>query len=275
MIANSNIFQRICFFVFFLLTLSSINIYGQCVKENTVFQSGEKVYYSAYYNWGFIWLDAGLVSFTATNTKWNGKDAMLLESIGTTRKGYDRFFMIRDTFISYVYPKSLKPLEFYRATNEGSTRSHHHYLFNDKLAKARISRDGNPFEHFDIKLSDCTFDLLSMIYQARNIDFEKYKVGDKIPINLLIDGEVFDLTIKYLGEEVVSDRSGRTFKCLKFQPELVEGTIFKAGNDMVVWVTKDKNRVPVIVEAKILIGSVKAILLDYQGLKYPLTSLVK
>jgi len=254
---------------------TNIAVNGQCVSENTVFKSGEKVYYSAYYNWGFIWLNAGLVSFTATKTKWNDRDAFLLESIGTTRQGYDKIFMVRDTFQSFVTLDKLKPLEFYRATNEGSTKSHHHYIFKEKekVVKARISRDGKPFESFDIDWIDCSFDVLSMIYQARNIKFENYKVGDRIPITLLVDGEIFNLSILYLGEETVSDRSGRTFACLKFQPELVAGTIFKAGNDMTVWVTKDKNRMPIIVEAKILIGSVKAILLDYEGLRYPLTSL--
>jgi hypothetical protein len=43
---------------------------------------------------------------------------------------------------------------------------------------------------------------------------------------------------------------------------------------MYIWVTDDDNRIPVLVEAKILIGSVKAYLVKTQGIKYPLTSLV-
>jgi hypothetical protein len=48
---------------------------------------------------------------------------------------------------------------------------------------------------------------------------------------------------------------------------LIEGTIFKGGEDMYVWVTDDKNRIPVLVEAKILIGSVKAYLESAKGLR--------
>jgi hypothetical protein len=48
---------------------------------------------------------------------------------------------------------------------------------------------------------------------------------------------------------------------------LVEGTIFKGGEDLMVWVTNDENKVPVMVEAKILIGSVKAYLTGYENLK--------
>ena len=43
---------------------------------------------------------------------------------------------------------------------------------------------------------------------------------------------------------------------------LVKGTIFKGGEDLLVWVTDDNKRVPVLVEAKILVGSVKAILIN-------------
>lgn len=250
---------------------------AQCLEENRVFQAGEEVYYNAYYNWGFIWLDAGLVSFTVNNAKWQGQKTLQLESIGVTKKGYDRLFSVRDTFRVFVSPKTLMPKEFYRATNEGSTKSIHHYLFNEeqKIVSARISRDGKPFEQSFLHWTDCSYDVLSMIYQARNIDFDQYQEDTKIPISLLVDGEIHSLYIHYIGEEVVADRSGRKFECLKFKPLLVKGTIFKAGNDMTVWVTKDENRLPIIVEAKILIGSVKAIISDYKGLKHPLTSEIK
>jgi len=46
----------------------------------------------------------------------------------------------------------------------------------------------------------------------------------------------------------------------------VAGTIFKGGEDLVVWVTDDNYRIPVLVEAKILVGSVKAVLVGAEGL---------
>ena len=59
------------------------------------------------------------------------------------------------------------------------------------------------------------------------------------------------------------NRSGKEYLCYKFSALLVEGTIFSGGEDMVVWITADANRVPVMVEAKILIGSIKAYLTGY------------
>ena len=49
----------------------------------------------------------------------------------------------------------------------------------------------------------------------------------------------------------------------------------KADEDVVVWVTDDDNRIPVYIEAKILVGTVKAYLKETKGLRNPVTSIVK
>jgi hypothetical protein len=56
---------------------------------------------------------------------------------------------------------------------------------------------------------------------------------------------------------------------------MVEGTIFRGDEDVLVWVTDDDNRIPVYIEAKILIGTVKAYLKEMRGIRNPLSSLIK
>ena len=56
---------------------------------------------------------------------------------------------------------------------------------------------------------------------------------------------------------------------------MVQGTIFKGDEDVVVWVTDDGNKIPVYIEAKIIVGTIKAYLKDTKGLRHPMTSLVK
>ncbi|NJK87753.1 MAG: DUF3108 domain-containing protein [Bacteroidales bacterium] len=73
--------------------------------------------------------------------------------------------------------------------------------------------------------------------------------------------------IRYLGKETIETKEGIKYNCIKFSSLLVEGTIFKGGEDLIVWVTDDKNRVPVLVQAKILVGSVKAYLTGTEGLR--------
>jgi len=51
--------------------------------------------------------------------------------------------------------------------------------------------------------------------------------------------------------------------------------IFKEGDEMTVWVSDDKNRIPLLVETPILVGSIKAKVQSIKNNKYPLTSLIK
>ncbi|MCB9002637.1 MAG: DUF3108 domain-containing protein [Bacteroidales bacterium] len=107
--------------------------------------------------------------------------------------------------------------------------------------------------------------VLSAVYHFRQIDFTKYSIGEKIPINIAIDNDIYPLYIRYMGKEIITLKNGETYKTLKFKIKLVEGTIFTGGEDMTIWVTDNNLRIPVLVEAKILIGSVKAILNNYSN----------
>ena len=257
---------------FFLLMFGLQHLPAQCYDDQVVFQPGEEVHYHAYYNWGFVWINAGKVTFAVDEEPWQDRPAWHLEAYGRTRKAYDAFFKVRDSFEVWVDPYTLQPFEYHRRTHEGSYRAHFHYLFDDdaRQVKASISKREKPYRDTIFSWPECSFDLLSMVYQARNIDFSNYQIDEKIPINMIVDGEVHNLYIRYLGRETIKDRSGRRFRCLKFSPLLVEGTIFEEGEDMTVWVTDDRSRIPIIVEAKILVGSVKAVFKGAEGLKYPI-----
>jgi hypothetical protein len=261
--------------VFWVFALSATS--SQCYDDEVVFGPGEEVKYHAYYNWGFVWINAGAVTFEVDESEWKGEPAWQLRAYGNTYKAYDIFFRVRDSFDVWVDPNTLKPFEFHRRTNEGSYQAHHHYIFDHerRVVNASISKRGNAYRDTVFKWPSCSFDLLSMVYQARNIDFSKYEIDEKIPINLIVDGEVHELYIRYHGRETVKDRSGREFRCLKFSPLLVEGTIFEEGEKMSVWVTDDKSRIPIVVEAKILVGSVKAVFVNATGLKNPITAEIK
>ncbi len=266
-------------FLLLLLTTSlfiNIPLSAQCANENFSFGDGEVVSYNAYYNWHFIWINAGEVKFSVSEKKLNNHTAWFLSAYGRTYKSYDHFMKVRDTFEVYMDKELYRPLKYRQVTKEGSTEAYHLYDFNydDNKIYTHIRRgpEGDAFADSIVNIQGCINDLLSMVYNARNINYDSYAVGTKIPITMIVDGRVYDLYIKYLGKEEIETRDDRTFRCLKFSPLLVPGTIFKSGEDMTVWVTDDLNRIPIIVEAKVLIGSVKAVFLDARGVRNPITS---
>ncbi|TRX62352.1 DUF3108 domain-containing protein [Carboxylicivirga sp. M1479] len=264
--------QKLCSAL--LVLFMGLQASAQCNDINTAFRAGEVVKYHAYYNWGFIWLNAGEVSFSVDKANSNNQAAYQLKAHGATYSSYDILFKVRDTFETTVDTLHLEPFEFRRITNEGSYHANYHYQFDreQRQIHASIQKEKEAKRDTILPWKACSFDLLTMVYKARNIDYSQYKVDEKIPISMVVDGEIHDIYIRYLGKETIKNRDGRKFNCLKFSPLLVEGTIFKSGEDMTVWVSDDANRIPIIVEAKILIGSVKAVFVDALNTRYPIAA---
>jgi hypothetical protein len=260
----------------FFMCLLNIGIRGQCVKEVNSFQPGEKLYYDAYYNWGFIWIHAGDLSFTVSNKEYKSKQVYFFEALGNSLKSYDWIYKVRDTFQTHLEISNFRPLWFKRNTYEGGSKVYEQYTFNHNNNKiySLIENSKHPLRKDSVQSKACTFDVLSAIYFCRTMPIEKYKIDEKIPLSTVIDNTIYSLYLRYKGRETIKTRDNKYYKCIKFSALLVEGTIFKGGEDMYIWVTDDDNRIPVLVEAKILIGSVKAYLVKTQGIKYPLTSLV-
>lgn len=255
---------------------------AQYDQPNTVMQAGETVEYGAFYNWHFIWLKAGYVTFAVDQTHDdNGDAAYRLSAVGGTYPSYDFFYKVRDTFESIVDTLSLDPKYFKQTNYEGHNLTVNEYYFDADqrlITGSSFQTEGKDTlidKQLNLAWSEGSADLLTMVYKARNIDFSQYTEDDKIPISMLVNDQVYNLYIRYLGVETVTTRDNRSFRCLKFTPLLVAGTIFTGGEDMTVWITDDALRLPILIEAKVLIGSVKAIFMGATGLRYPIDAEVK
>ncbi len=237
-----------------------------CGIRNRSFSTNENISYVVFYNALGIYVNAGNANFTTSLTRINNKPAYQVVGTGKTNSKYDWIFKVRDRYESIIDTGTLRPYKFIRNIEEGGFKKYENVTFNQNTNTA-ITNDGV------FKVPGCVQDVLSAIYYARNIDFEKYKDGDKIPFDMFIDNEVFHMYIRYLGTETIKTRYGK-FNTYKFKPLLVKGTIFEGGEKMTVWVTRDQNKVPVRIESPIVIGTVKVDLMGYQNLRYPMTSLV-
>ncbi|MDE7074030.1 MAG: DUF3108 domain-containing protein [Odoribacter sp.] len=220
----------------------------------------EKLVYTGYYNWGPLWVKAGRVEFSVTcSDLYPG--AQKIEAVGTSLPSWDWMFTLRDTLVSHHDPQTFYPYAFSRMAHEGSYHKTFDYVFHypDSLVYGDIHRIGRFRRQDTVKLLPDTYDMLSVAWKARELDFDSYRKGELIPIRILIDSKIYDLHIRYQGTDRVKV-AGRKRECYVFSPLLVEGDVFKGGENMKVWVSRDEYRLPVMVEAKILVGSVKGIL---------------
>ena len=237
-----------------------------CGIKNKAFTDGEVVNMTIYYNTMGAFIGAGEATFTTALERLNGKPVYHVIGLGKSFSFFDNFFKVRDRYESYIDTATLQPYRFVRDVNEGGHKIYNLVNFNH-TANTATSTNGI------YKVSDCMQDVMSAVYYARNIDFEKYKTGDKIPFDMFLDDEVYHLYIRLMGKEKIRTKYGK-FNAIKFKPLLIKGTIFEGGEKMTVWVSDDPNHLILRVESPIAVGSIKVDMMGYKNLRYPLSSLI-
>ncbi|MBN1198407.1 MAG: DUF3108 domain-containing protein [Bacteroidales bacterium] len=249
---------------------------GQCPFQNVVFTSGEEISYTVSYNWGPIWVDAGTVTFKTTLEQKEGKPVWHFVSTGRTFASYDFLFKVRDTYESWIDTATFQTIEFNRYIYEGGYQLQNRSWFDyiHRVVYSHTKRNDDPMVHDTLHMIDCTFDMLAAVYYVRSLDPDSIQQDITLPVFVAIDDSVYRIDVRLLGKEIVEHPSGKHFPCIKFSATMVEGTIFTKDQEAFVWVSDDPNRIPVFIEAKILVGSVNAYLNEAKGLKEPIRKVV-
>ena len=230
------------FFLFYYICIAS----SMLPAQDYAFQSGERIEYSVGYSVIGIYVPAGTAWFTATTTE---GDIFHLVGEGATNTRYDWIFKVRDRYESYYDAKKMQPLRSIRNVSEGKYKKYEEVIFDSKENTA-TSKKGVFKVPVDVQ------DVISAVYRSRNADYSNYKAGDKLTFSLFLGSQIYSMYIKYIGKETVKTKYGN-IKTIKLMPLLLKGNVFKGGEDMVVWITDDNNHVPVKIESKLSVGSIK------------------
>ncbi len=233
--------------------------------KNSAFQTGEVLRYRVTY--GFV--DAGEAILEVKNTSKKGDNRPLYHVVGTGRTlgGFNAVYKVRDVYESYIDQKSIMPWYFVRDVNEGGYKINQSYTFSQDKNTVH-----NGEKSFQTPMG--VQDMISSFYKARTLDFANMKKDQVFEFKCFMDDEIYNLKIKYVGDEEVKIRKGK-FKTHKFVPVVQKGRYFKSEEDVQFWVTADENKIPLLVKAKIPVGVVKLHLVEWNGLKNDLTSKIK
>ncbi|OYU94232.1 MAG: hypothetical protein CFE21_16725 [Bacteroidetes bacterium B1(2017)] len=233
--------------------------------KNTAFTYGEKLEYRVHYGP----LTGGNASFEIdpNSVDVNGRKSYHIKVSGKSAGMVDVMFKVRDEFESYVDEEAIIPWKCIKRVKEGGYKDSDFIMF-DQVNGFATSRRGK------VDIEQQTQDVVSAIYFARTTDMTNAKVGDIFPVNFYIDAENYLLRFKYVGKEVVKTDAG-TFNTLVIKPQLIKGRVFKDDEALTLWVTDDDNKLPIMVESDIFVGSIKAELIKYDKVKNPLTSKIK
>ena len=82
---------------------------------------------------------------------------------------------------------------------------------------------------------------------------------------MFLDSQIYPFKLRFLGKEILETKIGAV-KTLKFRPLVQTGRIFKAQESVTIWITADKNKIPIKMKANLSVGSLRADLEAYKGL---------
>jgi len=248
--------------------------FDRCQTDNSTFQSGEEITYKLYYNLNFIWIPAGEVVFKIADFG----DVYRISADGRTYSSYEWFFKVRDRYESYISKETLLPNMSVRDVKEGGYTLYDKTILDQANQKANITRGrakDNIHENKEMDIDNCMHDILSVIYFARNLDYESMGEGARVPVKVFMDKTEWPMTVIYDGKDEEKRVKGMgKFKTIKFSPEVTAGDFFEKDAQMDIWVTDDKNKLPLLIGAPLAVGSVKAVLKEYKGLRYDMTAKV-
>jgi hypothetical protein len=164
-----------------------------------------------------------------------------ITSVARSNDFVSLFFEVDDKVIAELDAETYQIRRFEKDLREGPFEKHMVFTCDEDVVRSG-EQCLNP--------KPGTRDVLSALYYVRGRDL---RVGDELEIETFDNGKIYQACVKVTGEERVTTPAG-SFDCLVIEPEIEEGIFGKAGR-LVVWVTDDALKMPVLVKSTVSVGS--------------------
>lgn len=195
--------------------------------------------------WSFNWVNAGQATLDLLPTE--NEKVWEIRSLAWGNKFFQSFYPVNDTVVSFINARGVYPLAFHKILNEGSYRDRQTTVYDQKAGRVRTKDTAFAVDPF-------THDVLSAFYYIRT---QPLAVGKSFELSAVSGKKAYKLRVICHREETVTVPAG-TFKTWVIEPVLKDDGLFKAKGRLWIWVTRDARRMPVKMQSKIPVGSVKA-----------------
>lgn len=250
---------------------------AQCFRGNTAIGPGEYLAYDVSYQVGPVWSNVASFTMSTVRETAGGSGVLHLKLNVRTYPMYDHLFKVRDSYESWVNEATWAPVKFQRYTmhNQNTVLMtlfmypvQSFFTYNYKLNNEPVSNGKG-------SIAKCMNDMVSSVFFPRTLELENQRPGTVFPLSILYNDQPTSLRMVAGGKGIIKDRDGKMYHCSKFIVKMnATVSYFKEGSDVVVWMTADKNKLPVYVEAELKVGTVKIYLKEARGLRNPMTALL-
>jgi hypothetical protein len=247
--------------ILLLALIISANTFAQ---NQSAFDVGE--YFKFRIHYGL--LTAGYATLEVKESVINNKKVFYTVGHGYTAGMAKAFFKVEDHYQSFIDKNTSKPYQFLRKINEGGYTKDQVGFFNQDSNKVLVKDFKNNTEK-SFNVTENVQDIVSAFYYLRNHpNINKLQVGESIMIDMFFDEEIVKFKLKFVGRERIKTDFGKV-NAMIFRPLVQSGRVFKEEESLTVWISDDANKIPLRIKAELSVGSLKADLDDYRGLKNP------
>ena len=250
--------------VFLLIASANFAFVGDSYRyiANDSFQAGERYEYRV--KFGFVNIGVANVNVNDRIYSINKRPCYRISVFGRTT-GLTDVFKVRNTYLSYVDTLAIVPHQFVYNAREGDYKREQNIYFNHPRSKATIIENKEK-EYFDIP-KYCQ-DVVSGYYFLRTLPFEKMRNGEIVEAPMLFASKIYNMKIRFKGRKAIDTKCGK-INVFEINPILPSNDLFDGPEAIKVYVSDDKNRVPIEIFVDFKIGSSSIELKNYKNQRYP------
>lgn len=235
---------------------------------NESFAAGEMLKFRVH--WGPLNAAEAVMQVSDTYYEVNGRPCYKIDIYGNTTGMADLIVKVRDNWGAYVDTASILPQKAYRYIEENGYRKNEMISFDhmeDVATVLRLDKKTRaPKEKEEFEVPDNILDIVGGYYYLRTLDYSKYQDGDEIEVRGFFDDEIYDLRLRYLGKDQLKTQLG-TFNTIVIAPRIPENDFFEGKEPIKVWISDDKNKVPLKIRAKLGIGALEIDIKEMKNLR--------
>ena len=240
-----------------------------------VYHPGESLQYRVSYRAKlFPNTEVATVTIDTSRQTENGEEVYKVVGNGKTMSVFRWFFSLDDTYTLTIDPQTLRTNRFESDIREGSYtfRSEYIYDWQNLEVRTRWQSRQNPQKTKTMKITEKGMDPVSLYFNLRSVDTDAMRQGDSQSLEMVLEDTIRTLDFRFLGREIRKIPKRGKFRTLKFACQIgtSDGFSFTDGTEFTVWISDDRNKIPLYIESPIRVGSIQAYISSFSGLKYPL-----
>jgi hypothetical protein len=220
------------------------------------FAVGERLTYAL--SWGKIPAGTAVLEVSGRQTL-SGSPVIKLVHTARSNDFISAFYPVNNRVESLIDEQAMIPYRLLFKRREGKRKNDIEVLFDQTAHRATVTKDG---QSETVPIPPRVQDSLSCLYLFRSLSAAK--LGSSTEIDVYHDNKNYHLQLRIEGYERMKGPLGEfdTVRVLAVMP--FKGLFLNEGN-IRVWLTNDAARIPVLMRAKVMIGSVSATLTGLEG----------